>query len=104
MPEITALKELTKTPHAEVFDRQEPRTVRLQLDAGEQMPPHTHPGTDIVLYLVSGHLELWLDDDCHEMTPEQLARFSGEREISPHALEPSTAIVVFAPAVDTNEK
>lgn len=98
MPEITDLDDLTKTPHAEVFDKRQPRTVRLQLDADQRVPPHRHPGTDIVLYLVSGRLELALDDETYDVTPGDAVRFSGDREIAPLALEPSTAIVVFAPS------
>jgi redox-sensitive bicupin YhaK (pirin superfamily) len=99
VPEITTLNDLTKTPHAEVFEVRCPRTIRLELDADERVPPHTHPGTNIVLHLVSGYLELSLDDETYDVTPGQLVRFSGEREISPHAIEPSTAVVVFAPNV-----
>lgn len=102
MPEITTVAELTKTPHAEIFEEDRPRSVRLQLDSDERVPEHTHPGTNIVLHLVSGHLELSLDDEVFEVKPGQLVRFSGEREISPFAIEPSTAIVVFAPA-DAND-
>lgn len=103
MAEITTLDELTKTPHAEIFEDHRPRSVRLQLDAGEHVPEHTHPGTNIVLHLVSGHLELSLDDETYEVDPGQLVQFSGEREISPHATEPSTAVVVFAPVPDRTE-
>ncbi|WP_435129857.1 cupin domain-containing protein [Halobaculum sp. D14] len=103
MPEFTTLDDLEKTPHAEVFDDRRPRTVRLALDAGDRVPPHTHPGTDIVLHLLSGRLELTLDDETHHVEPGALARFSGDREISPHALEPSTAVIVFAPAESGDE-
>ncbi|KTG21056.1 cupin domain-containing protein [Haloferax profundi] len=98
MSELIALDSLPETTHAEVFDDNRPRTVRLKLDAGQSVPAHTHPGTNIVLHLVSGHLELTLDDETFDVRPNQLARFSGEREISPHAVEPSTAVLVFAPA------
>lgn len=95
--EVTALEELTATPHAEVFERREPRTVRLQLEAGESVPPHTHPGKDIVLHLLSGRLELTLDGERHELAAGELVQFSGDREVSPRAAEPSTAVLVFAP-------
>lgn len=98
MPEITSLSELESEPHAELFETRRPRAVRLSLDADERVPPHRHPGNDIVLHVVEGHLELTLDDETHELRPGQLARFSGERDISPYAVEPSTAVVVFAPA------
>lgn len=98
MPEVTALDDLTATPHAEVFDAHRPRTVRLELDADDRVPPHTHPGTDVVLHLLSGRLELDLDDETFDLEPGRLVRFSGDRQVSPRAVEPSTAVVVFAPA------
>jgi quercetin dioxygenase-like cupin family protein len=100
MPERTALEDLEETPHAEVFETRRPRTVRLKLDADERVPPHTHPDTDVVLHLLSGRLELTLDDETYGLHPGELVRFSGEREVSPRAVEPSTAVVVFAPATD----
>ena len=97
MPKITTLDDLEKTPHAEVFDHGSPRTVRLQLEAGQHIPLHQHPGTTIVLYLLASETELSLDDDTYSLASGDLIRFSGERAISPHAGEDSTAIVVFAP-------
>jgi quercetin dioxygenase-like cupin family protein len=98
MPEKVSLRDLEATPHAEVFDEHSPRTVRLELEAGERVPPHTHPGMDVVVLLLSGRLEVDLDDDTLELQPEDLVRFSGDREVSPHAVAPSTALVVLAPA------
>jgi quercetin dioxygenase-like cupin family protein len=98
MPERTALDELTERPHADVFDTRRPRTVRLALDAGERVPPHTHPGLDIVLHLLSGRLELALDGETYDLSAGELIRFSGDREVSPHAVDESVAVVVFAPA------
>jgi len=95
--ELTALSTLSEAPHAEVF---EPRTVRLQLAAGESVPPHTHPGTDVVLHLLSGRLELTLDDETYAVEAGELVQFSGDREVSPHALADSTAVIVFAPSGD----
>lgn len=100
MPELATLDELTDAPHAELFEQRQPRAVRLQLDADERVPPHTHPGTNVVLHVLSGRLELSLDDDVYDLESGQLVRFSGEREVSPHAREPSTAVVVFAPQTD----
>lgn len=99
MPEITALSDLTKTPGADVFERREPRTVRLHLDADQHIPPHRHPGTNVVLHVLEGRLELTLDDDTYELGAGELIRFSGDRDVSPHALDDSVAILVFAPVV-----
>lgn len=97
MPEITTLADLEGT-HAKVFD--DPRTVRLELDADQRIPPHTHSGTEIVLHLLSGRLELTLGEDTHDLTPGQLVRFHGDQDISPYAPEPSTAVLVFVPTDD----
>lgn len=97
-PEITNLDTLEETPHAEVFDHNIPRTVRLKLDAGQRMPAHRHPGTDIVLHLIAGELDLVLDDDSYPLAPGDLIRFDGECEIAPHAIEESVVVVVFAPS------
>ncbi len=98
MPEQTAVDELEEAPHAEVFEERSPRTVRLQLDAGEAVPPHQHPGHDIVLYGIEGSIDLRLDDDSYSVDPGDAVRFSGEREISPKAVDDATALVVFAPS------
>lgn len=100
MVELSSLDSLEATPHAEVFEQRQPRTVRLELDEEQRIPGHTHPGKDIVLYVVSGHLELTLDDETYDLRSGDLIRFSGEREISPYAAEASTALVVFAPSIE----
>lgn len=97
MVDITAIDDLEETPHAEVFERREPRTVRLQLAADQRIPRHQHPGTNIVLYLLEGQLELTLDDEEYSLSTGDLIRFSGDCEISPYAIEESKAVLVFAP-------
>ncbi|MFB6219721.1 MAG: cupin domain-containing protein [Halobacteriaceae archaeon] len=96
MPALTALEDPDGTPHADVFER--PRTVRLALDADQRLPSHEHPDTNIVLYLVSGRLELTLGSDTYTLGAGDLIRFGGNQEISPRAVEPSTALLVFAPS------
>lgn len=68
MTEHTTLADLEDRPHAEVFEPPRPRTVRLALDA----------------------------DETHTLEAGDLIRFSGNRAVSPYAVEPSTAVVVFA--------
>lgn len=100
MPEHTDLGDLEATTHAEVFETREPRTVRLSLKAEESVPPHTHPGTNVVILCLSGQIRLDLDDQVFQIGPEEAVRFRGDREVSPTAIKDSTAIIVFAPAVD----
>lgn len=97
MTEITALADLDGEPHANVFPGTEPKTVRLSLAAGERVAAHSHPGRDVVLHLLDGAIELELDDETHTLEANDVARFDGEREISPVATEPSTALIVLAP-------
>lgn len=97
MAELTPVDDLEDAPHAEVFEEHSPRAVRLRLDAGDDVPGHQHPGHDIVLYGIEGTIELRLDDETYTVNAGDAAQFSGEREISPTAVEDATALVVFAP-------
>lgn len=96
-PEVTTVEELEAAPHAEVFEQRRPRVVRLQLGAGESVPPHTHPESDVVIHLLEGEVALALDDEVYELSAGQTIRFSGRREVSPEAVTDATALVVFAP-------
>ena len=96
MSTIRSLSELQGAPHANVFPDEEPKTIRLRLSEGESVAPHRHPGRDIVLHLLDGKLELSLDGETHELAAGDIARFEGEREIAPRALEASTALIVLA--------
>lgn len=104
MAELTSLAALDSVPHAEVFETPRPRTIRLRLEAEEQIPPHQHPGTDVVLYLVDGRLELSLNGEEYRMNEGDLIRFSGDQDISPTAIDPSTAILVFAKQPDPSRE
>lgn len=96
-PEVTTVEELEDTPHAEVFEQRRPRAVRLQLAAGESVPPHTHPESDVVIHVLEGELALDLDGETYELAAGRTVRFSGRREVSPEAITDATALVVFAP-------
>lgn len=96
MPTITSLDELESTPHANLFPEAEPKTIRLSLSAGDEVTPHSHPGREIVFHLIEGAIELDLDDDCHELTAGDVARFDGDQDISPTAIEDTVALIVLA--------
>lgn len=100
MPGITNLSELEARPHAEVFEQQSPRTVYLRLDSGERVPPHRHSGHTVVLHVLQGTLELCLDGDPFTLETDDVVRFQGNQDISPHALTESEAILVFSPKTD----
>ena len=100
MIERTSLDELTATPHARPFNGGEPVVIRLQLDAGERVDPHTHPERRIVLYLRSGRLELDIADETQTIEPGDVVRIDGRRELSPKAIEASDALLVLARRTD----
>ncbi|WP_136715555.1 cupin domain-containing protein [Halorientalis salina] len=100
MAEITPLDDLEPTPHASPFPGEEPKVVRLALEADERVSPHRHPDRQIICYVVSGALELELDDDVHELAAGDVARFDGRRDISPKATADSVALLVLARRTD----
>lgn len=99
MVEQTSLDALDERPHADAFEGS-PRTVRLAIDAGDRIPEHSHPGTDVVLHQLAGELVLELDGENYPLGPGDLLRFSGERAVSPRARTDSRSLLVFAPSED----
>jgi quercetin dioxygenase-like cupin family protein len=97
MTAIKTLDDLDGQPHANVFPDDEPKTIRLTLDAGESIPEHDHPEREIIFYVVEGTIELTLGEDTHELTTDDIARFDGDQDISPTAKTESTALIVLAP-------
>lgn len=96
MTTVETLADIEGEPHANVFPSAEPKTIRLTLAEGEAVAPHTHPDREVVFYLVEGRVDLRLDDETVELVGGDVARFDGNREIAPTALEASTALIVLA--------
>lgn len=96
MTTVHTLSELEGEPHARVFSDAEPKTIRLTLAADEEIPAHSHPDREIVCYLISGTMELRVDEETDILTAGDVARFDGDHEISPRGIEESTALLVFA--------
>lgn len=97
MVHIETLDGLDGSPHANLFPTEEPKTVRLTLSKGERVEPHSHSDREIVMHLVSGRIDLELDDEVYEVTAGDVVHFDGARQISPVAAEDSTALLVLAP-------
>jgi quercetin dioxygenase-like cupin family protein len=97
MPEHVSLADPTEEPHAELFETPQPRAVRLSLDAGQSMPAHTHPESDVLLHVVEGSITVALDGESYETTAGDLLRFDGRRAVAPRAETDAVAVVVFAP-------
>lgn len=76
----------------------EPDVVRLGLDAGESVAPHSHPDRRVVFFVVDGRFEVRLDDETYRVGAGDCLRFDGECEIAPRATDdgPATALVVLA--------
>ncbi|GAB3682542.1 hypothetical protein GCM10028857_08610 [Salinarchaeum chitinilyticum] len=99
-PEVVALDELDAEPHAVLFE-DEPKTIRLSLAAGDEIAAHSHPDRQIVFHLLSGSIDVTLDDTTHVLEPGDVARFDGKRDIAPLAKEDSTALLVLAPRAES---
>ncbi|MCT9098332.1 cupin domain-containing protein [Haloarchaeobius sp. HME9146] len=95
MTDIADLNEFESTPHAEVFAAPGPRVVRLQLEAGDEMPEHSHPGETIVLHVLAGELDLRLDGEPNHLQGDELIRFDGDQDIQPRALSDTKALLFF---------
>lgn len=96
MTMIRTLDELDARPHANVFPEAEPKTIRLTLDEGEGVTAHSHPGRDIIFYLIDGKIKLQLGNTTHELAAGDIAHFDGDRQISPRAVKETTALIVLA--------
>lgn len=95
--ERVALAELSGSGRQALFEG-EPKTVRLALDAGEEVPAHRHPGRDIVCLLRSGELTLRLGSESLALSPGDVVRFDGDQDISPRAETDCEALLVLAPS------
>lgn len=96
MVHIKSLQELEGEPHANAFPSEEPKTIRLTLSEGEHVEPHAHPDREIVLYLISGNLELQLDGEPYQVNQGDVVHFDGAQDISPVAKTDSIALLVLA--------
>jgi len=93
---VKSVRDLEGKPHANAFPSEEPKTIRLTLVKGEHVEPHSHPDRDIVLYLISGTLELRLDGESHQVREGDVVHFDGAQDISPVATSDCTALLVLA--------
>jgi quercetin dioxygenase-like cupin family protein len=74
----------------------DPRTVRLALAAGESVPPHRHPGQQILFSVHEGEFDLDLGSETLSLSAGEIARFDGAQDISPTAVTDAVALVVLA--------
>lgn len=95
MTAICDLDDLTGQPLANVFPESGPKRIRLALDAGDSVAPHSHPGRTIVFHVIAGAIELRLDDMVDQLDAGEIARFDGEAEIQPTALEAADLDVAY---------
>lgn len=74
----------------------EPRSVLLSLAADERVPPHSHPDRAVLFHVLSGEIELTLDDETTTLGAGEVSRFDGDCDISPYAPTDARALVVLA--------
>jgi len=97
MVSLQSLDELEGEPHAELFPDEEPQTIRLSLEEGEEIAPHQHPDRRIVFHQLSGAVDVTLGEETYELAPGDVVRFDGDQYVSPKAKSDSEALLVLAP-------
>lgn len=85
-------------PTATVFPGDGPRTIRLELAAGQVIRAYSHPDREIVFLCHRASLRPHNRRRIYAIEVGEIARFSDEREVSPEAREDATALLVLAPA------
>ena len=95
MTDRVHLPDLAGDGRGVLFDG-EPKTVRLALDAGDEVPPHRHPGRVIVCHVLEGEIAMSLDDDTLALGAGDVVRFDGDQDISPAAETDAVALLVLA--------
>lgn len=91
--QIAALDDINDGGRTMLFD--DPKTIALSLADGESIPPHQHPGETILFQVLDGKISLLLGDEEHDLTVGDVARFSGDQDISPSATTDARALLVF---------
>ncbi|WP_340100650.1 cupin domain-containing protein [Salinibaculum salinum] len=94
MIQTATLAEFDADGRTPVFE--DPYTVHLGLEAGDSIPPHTHPGQSILFAVQEGKLELTVDEATATLAGGACANFDGDADIAVEALEDTRALVVFA--------
>lgn len=75
---------------------EDPYTVHLGLEAGDNIPPHTHPGQAILFAVLEGELDLSVGDETEGLSAGEFASFDGNTDIAVEAIEDVRTLVVFA--------
>jgi quercetin dioxygenase-like cupin family protein len=89
------LPDTDASPLRGLFEDEEPRTNLLELAAGEHVPDHRHPDRRILFYVIEGDITLRVGEETASLRPGDIARFDGDRDISPAADADSRALVVL---------
>ena len=92
-----SLDDLDARPHAAVFESG-PKTVRLELEAGDGVAAHSHPGKDVLFHVLDGEMDVEHDGESTTVAAGDVLRFDGERDVAPTAVTDATALVVLAPS------
>lgn len=80
--------------YGRVFESEDLLVVHMKLEAGQTIPPHDHPKQEIFFTVVSGKVEVYLDEqETYILEPKNVLNFKGERRISAKALEESDVFV-----------
>ena len=66
----------------------------MQLEKGQQIKPHSHPGREVFFTTVKGNMLIRInDEEEYSLHPGEVLHFKGENAISGEALENSEVFV-----------
>lgn len=80
--------------YGKVFESEDLMVVHLHLEKDQLIQPHDHPKQEIFFTVVSGKVEVYLnEEETHIIEPKKALNFKGEARISAKALEESDVFV-----------
>lgn len=60
------------------------RVIHISFEAGQQVPTHKHPNSDVIVQVLAGELEHTLNSNTTILKANDLAHFSGDNEVQLH--------------------
>lgn len=72
----------------------------LSIAPGQGMPLHNHPGCTVAIQGMIGQATVLLDDESHDLGPQELLSFSGNKMVSPRNESSSAAAVLITLSVE----
>jgi len=57
------------------------RVIHISFEAGQQVPAHKHPNSDVIVQVLAGELEHTMNTTTTLLSEKQIVHFSGDNEV-----------------------